>query len=298
RQEALRRYLIAARADDPRAALQTATGMDLAAFTAELRRHIRGNQITYRQMNRPEGWTLPAVAVTTLPASANALMNFEAAMRIGIDEGKGPEYLQQIRTAAARFAGDPFAQRILAHAELLYGDPAVADRLLDGLLQASPADAELMYFKGMRYLTTAEREEATDEARAADLVLARQWFTRAHRADDNNYQTLFRFAQSLRRDREYVSENTANVMMLAHQLAPQVSTITMNAAALLMNRREYADAIALVRPLSADPHNASLAHAARQLIEHAEASAEGRRPNRAQPSTPSANASTEARPGS
>jgi hypothetical protein len=297
RQDALRRYLVAARNGDPRDALQTATGLDVTAFTAELRRHIRGNQISYRQMNRPEGWTPAAVTVTTLPASADGLMLYAAALRIGIDEGKGPEYLQQIRGAAARHASDPFAQRILAHAELLYGDSAVADRLLDGLLQASPADAELMYLKGMRYLTASEREDASDEARAADSRLARDWFTRAHRADGDNYQTLFRFAQSLRGEDEYVSENTANVMMLAHQLAPQVAEITMNAAALLMNRGEYADAIALARPLSADPHNASLARAARQMIEHAQTRGAGVRPSPARPASAD-NAPEDSRPAS
>jgi hypothetical protein len=286
RQASLRRYLDAARRGEPRDALLTATGMDVTAFTAEMRRVVRGNQITYRQMDRPGDWTAPAVTVTVLPASADAMLIYAAALRIGIADGKGPDYLQRIRSAAARYPSDPLAQRVLAHAELLYGDAAAADRMLDGLLQAAPGDAELMYLKGMRYLTSAERAGASDEARAADRRLARQWFTRAHGADENNYQTLFRYAQSLRGERDYVSENTENVLLLSHQLAPQVATITMNAAAMLMSRRKYAEAAALVRPLSVDPHNASLARAARQLMEHAQTQAEGRRPDPPAQGTP------------
>ena len=70
-------------------------------------------------------------------------------------------------------------------------------------------------------------------------------------------------------EREFGSENTANVLLLAHQLAPQVSEITMNAARLLISRREYDDAKALLRPLAADPHNAGLAEAARRMMEQA-----------------------------
>lgn len=264
RQAALLRYLAAARGGNPQGALQAATGLDPAAFTQELRRYIRGNQIRFRQMDRVAA-APPAITVTTLPAAAEELMVYQAALAIGVDEGKGPDYLQRIRAAAARHAGDPFAQRVLAHAELLYGDRAAADRLLDALLAASPGDAGLMYLKGMRHLIASEQAEDGE----ADARAARTWFTRAHRADGNQFQSLLRFAQALRGQPNYVSENTANVLLLAHQLAPQVATVTMNAASMLMARGDYAGAAALVAPLAADPHNAGLARAARQLIERA-----------------------------
>jgi hypothetical protein len=268
RQAMLSRYLVAARHDN-RGALQAAMGMDVAAFTAELRRYIGHGQIDYRRMTRPEGETPPPVTVTTLPPGASDLMLYDAALLIGIDDAQGQDYLARIRAAAARHVGDPFAQRVLAHAELLYGDAAAADRLLDPLIAASPHDAELLYLKGMRYLVAAEHEDDG----AADARTARTWFSRAHQADENNYQTLFRYAQSLRRDREYVSENNLNVLLLAHQLAPQVADITMNAAALLIGRGDYALAVPLLRPLAGDPHNAGLAQAAQQMIDRAVAGA-------------------------
>jgi hypothetical protein len=231
-------------------------------------------------MERNPGETPPAVTVTTMPASANDLMLYEATLRIGMSEEKGREYLPRIRAAAARHEGDPFAQRVLAHAELLYGDAAVADRLLDGLLAASPSDAELMYLKGMRFLTAAERGEWDGNARTA-----RTWFSRAHRADANHYQTLLRYAESMHRERDYVSENSSNILLLAHDLAPQVSAITINAASLLMARGEYVQAAVLLRPLAADPHNPGLALAARQMLEAALA---GRPPERARRQRPPA----------
>lgn len=91
----------------------------------------------------------------------------------------------------------------------------------------------------------------------------------------------------MRRERNYVSENSSNILMLAHDLAPQVPAITMNAAALLMVRGEFAQAAALLRPLAADPHNAGLAQSARQLLQDALA---GRRPGGRRPPDPPAEA--------
>jgi hypothetical protein len=179
--------------------------------------------------------------------------------------------VQAIRAVAQRNADDPFARRVLAHAEAVYGDAAAADRLLDALIADSPNDAELLYLKGMRHLRAAEEGEDWDgEARAA-----RPWFVRAHRADANHFQTLYRYAQSLRSEQEFVSENTANVLLLAHQLAPQVTEIRMNAAAVVIGRGDVELAETLLGPLAADPHDRGLADAARQMIEQARGHAPG-----------------------
>lgn len=268
RQQALGRYLVAARSGEPAAALQTATGMDSAAFGQALRHYSRGS-IVYRRMTRPENEPAPQVTVTIMSPGTGDLILYEGALRIGIQSGREADYLQRIRASAARYPDDPFARRVLAHAELLYGDAAVADRLLDALLATTPGDAQLMYLKGLRYLTAAENGDDFDR----DARLARPWFSRAHRADANHFQTLLRYAQSLRTEPNYVSENTSNVLLLAYQLAPQVAGTRMNAAVMLMNLGEYDDAIGLLQPVSVDPHNASLAANARQLIEQARAAA-------------------------
>ena len=264
RQAALRRYLVAARTGD-RAALEQATGLTAERLNDELRRYIRGGQIRYRRLTLEEAQAPPPITMNRLPAAANDMMLFEAALRIGLSDEEAASSLPRIRTAAARHPGDPFAQRVLAHAEALHGDGAAADRLLDPLIAAAPGDAELMYYKGLRHLRAAR--ESDDESRHG--AAARTWFTRAHRADENHFQTLYRYAEAMRGQPGYVSENTENVLLLANQLAPQVAEITMNAAIMLINRRKYAEAEALLRPLSVDPHNSGLAEAAKELIERA-----------------------------
>jgi len=265
RQTMLARYLVAVRGDNPQNAIQAATGMDAAAFGREVSRYVGSGHVDYGRMPRPANEVPPPVSVTTLPRGANNLMLYDAALRTGVGEERGRLLLPRIRAAAARHEGDPFAQRVLAHAEALFGDAAAADRVLDALLSASPIDAELLYLKGMRYLVVAEHEEAWQ----ADAAEARRWFGRAHQADANHFQTLARYAQTLRRDRGFVSDNNIEVMLLAHQLAPQVAEITLNAASMLIAHRDNGIAITLLRPLASDPHDSGLAQAARQMIEQA-----------------------------
>lgn len=266
RQAVLSRLLAAQHGGNPVEELRSATGLTPDAMTRALRSYISGGVIRYRQMERAPAAAPPVVAITMLPRSAQDLIIYEAALRLGVSDQNGPTYLQRIRTIAARYPDDPLAMRVLADIELHFGDGAAADRLLDRLLVATPNDAELLYLKGMRWLIAAESDNPPEGAGAT----ARQWFGRAQRADQNHWQTFFRYAQSLRGEPAFRSENTRNALLLAHQLAPQVNSITINAASLLMSRREYGYAIALLRPLVGNPHDARLASIARQMVEQAE----------------------------
>jgi Flp pilus assembly protein TadD len=264
RQAALRRYLNAVRTSDPIAALQTATGMNLEQFTRELRTYIGRGSLMYRRMERAEP-VPPPVTVTVLPATADDLILHQAALRIGLWRDDPAARLQRIRTAAARHPNDPYARRVLAHAEALHGDRAAALKLLEPLQEQSPNDAELMYLRGRLHLENAEQGDEWD----TEAALARTWFGRAHKLDPNHFQTLYRYAQSQRKGRESISENTVNTLLLAQQLAPQVTEIRMNAAGLLIARGDLDLAADLLAPVIADPHDQALAAAARKMLESA-----------------------------
>ncbi|HTU11078.1 MAG TPA: hypothetical protein VMG08_09290 [Allosphingosinicella sp.] len=272
RQQALRRLLAAQRRlSDPAQALMVAMSMTPQQLNDELRRYIRGGSIAYRQMERASNATPPRVTITTLPASAADMILVEGALRIGIpDENRQPTLLR-VRAAAARYPGDPLAARVLAHLELLYGDPAAADRLLDPLIQAQPRNAELLYLKGLRWLTAANSDNPPEGAEAQ----ARQWLERARAADDTHFQTLYRLAESRRGDDDYVSESTGELLTRAHRLAPQVPNVTFNAASMLISLRRYDEAIAILRPLALSPHEEGLSQAALQLMGQAAARRDG-----------------------
>jgi hypothetical protein len=262
RQALLRRYLAAAREGNPAAAIEAATRMDPERLTRELRNYIRGRRLAYRRIGQAPA-APPPIAITRLPDVADTLMLHHASLRLGLPDEDDADTLHAIRTAAARHGDDPFARRVLAHAEAIYGDAVAADRLLDALIAETPEDVETLYLKGMRHLRAAkEGDDWESQAREA-----RRWFARAHRADGNHFQTLYRYAESLRSEREFVSDNTTNVLLLAQQLAPQVTEIRMNAAMQALGRNDRELVEFLLRPLAADPHNSGLADAARRMME-------------------------------
>jgi hypothetical protein len=261
---ALRRYFGAVlRGADRRDAFETQTGFTPEQFESELRQYISHRRVDSRRFQRGSVDAPPPVAVTRLPRAARDLLLYEAALRIGLPADRQETYLAAIRNAAARHPADPFAQQVLAHAEAVYGDPAAAERLLDGLLAATRGDAQLLYLRGMRHYTAAENWEDS----AGEMRIARQWFVRAHQADENHFPTLYRYAHSLRRDASYTSENTANVLLLAHDLAPQVVEISVLAADVLMRRQDYHQAEAVLTPLATHPHDSKLAEWASEQIE-------------------------------
>ena len=268
RQQALIRYLQASREGNAAETLQTATGMTPEQLHRELRSYVHGARISYSRLTLGEPQTPIQATITALPASANDLLLHEASLRVGVPDEYRTPHLEHVRAAAARHGEDPYARRVRAHAEILLGDRTAAAPLLDALLAAAPADAELMYLEGLMHLGNSENAEDGEEGEA-EATEARRWFTRAHNSDRNHFQTLYRYSQSLRFDQRYVSENTANVLLLAHQLAPQVTEITLNAAGLLIARRDFEGAELLLRPLASDPHNTELAELAQQMIDRA-----------------------------
>jgi hypothetical protein len=263
RRDALNAYLRAyARGEDMRAAFESASGTTAAAIEAELRRYARSDlgfiRIVRASAARPHN-----IQISSLPASLERLLLMDAAVQMGLDEEDSPRaFVGRIRADAARHPNDPFAQRVLARAEAMYGDPAVAERILTSLLQAAPNDAELLYLMAVRHSKTG-----TPEARE----IAQQWFARAHRANPNHYPTLYAYALSLAETDERYSENTANILLLAHELAPQVPEISINAAYLLMNREQYDDAAALLAPVANDRHRPRESEAAKALLQRARA---------------------------
>lgn len=266
RRAKLVRYLAAvARGDDSAASFERETGMTIAQMDSELSNYIRGRRITFHRAARAAS-APPTVTITRLPASADDLLLLDAAARLDLEESRRATILRRIRDAAlVAWSDDVYAKRVRARAEALFGDGAAADVLLQELLADAPGDSELLYLNGMRHLVAARA--GIDSA--ANFRAAQQWFARAHRADPNHFPTLYHYAESLRNEPHYVSDNTLNILLLARELAPQVSEITLTAAHLMMSRGAFEDAEALLAPLASDVHRGSMALTARALLEAA-----------------------------
>jgi hypothetical protein len=254
-------YLAAlSRAEDPRRAFAASFGIEPAELQTRLKRYAFGG-LTFLRMPRPSLSSPPAVTVEQLPPSADDLLLLQASLVV--EPARNPEALSRIRRAAAKHS-DPFAERVLAQAEALYGDPAIADRLMDRLLVSNPKDAELMYFRGMRYLRAAGA--APPPERAALRRQARSWFSRAHATDGTRFQTLYRYVETFDGEPGAATENNAEALLLAHKLAPQVPEVRLVAARVLIDLGDVELAEKLLLPMVGTAHEGPLTNTARELL--------------------------------
>lgn len=253
---------------DGLAAYQQAFGEPVSTLEPKLKTYVRGS-IPYLTSQSALSNDIP-VRVEPLASSANTLLLPSVRIALGRSFGDSTEemlarsqFMTDIRAKAAQFPNDAFAKHVLADAETTYGDPAAAIALL-GDRQALSGDARGLYIAGRARLEVAKRQPANA---AALIQEARRMLGDAHRLDGSHYPTLYRYGLTF--SGEPLTENTLNVMLLAHQLAPQVAEIRFTAAQMVLFRGENAEAIALLEPLANDPHDSSYANVARALIAQA-----------------------------
>lgn len=259
RQPQLTAYLTAlGRRTDPRTAFREAFGMEPAAMERELRAYLSTS--TYSRYRRASASTPPPVTVTRVGVP-DAVILTDAALHMP-PRRDGTPLLERVRRAA-NGRTDLFTRRTLAAAEIQYGDRARGVDILTDLLRQAPADAELLYLRGMAELARVDDPGADP---VAVRRAARALFGRAHQADESHFQTLYRYAQSMGEDEGRPSDNTMNVLLLARSLAPQVDEIALNTALALLAREEYPPAEALLIPLAASPHANPMTRSAGLLL--------------------------------
>jgi hypothetical protein len=251
-------------------AFQEGFGVTSAEMQATLRQYLRGNPNAIA-LTRPAATAAPEMRVTALPPSSQRLLPMLARLTSGaVRDEDSAEVLARVRQFAGSEPSDTFARFTLARAEIRLGSPEVARTLLEPFVTANPEDRDGLYLMGLAYLRDAR--DAEGEARRSLLAEARRYLGRGFRADGNHVPTLVRYAETY--DGESMSETTyqnyVNVLLLAHQLAPQVDEISLNAANVLLGAHRAREAIPILRALAYDPHAGSGAETAQRLLAEAE----------------------------
>lgn len=250
-----------ANGDNPVDAMTKATGMNPQALDKAMRFYYAGAS-HYREIDRSKR-AKPQVAVTTLPASAELMLE-DLDVRTGVPDSAKADLLATIRAKAPRYAGDAFAELALARAEIVLGDPSVGAAMLKKRLVANPNDVDALTLEAQRLMKagdadTAKRQALYDEAGA---LLAR-----AFQLDPTRYQTLFAFTRTRVLDPRYPSDNALQALLMSFKLAPQVADIRLETARGLIIRGKKAEAAALLTILANSPHGGDSAKAAKAMLD-------------------------------
>jgi hypothetical protein len=233
--------------------------MESTKFQTELRRYLSERKMTMTSYTRSPK-TAAEVRITRLPESADPMLLYLTSLEFGLPRDKRSGAVNIVRAAAARFPGDPLAERTLAYAEMRYGDRTQGIAMLDKLMAANPADATLLRWRG-----DAEwpREGAID---AAAGKVARKHYALAFRADPNDWRTLYRYAMVEDPYVRPLAPGTLDVLLRAQNLAPQVSEIRLATAVALVRADRLADAGKVLEPIANTGHNGDFADAADDML--------------------------------
>jgi hypothetical protein len=264
RQASLHNYLLdVGSGGDPVAALQEHTGLTPDQLESALRGYMRG-RIPYSRVTHP----FPEIPVTVerMPASADDLLLVN--QRLKIPAALPDDLLEDIRALADRRPQDPFARLVRGRAEILHGDPAAGEAVLEALLEEDPDNVE-----ALQLLAVSRMNAASDHPDGYDAAMGemRAFLQRAYDADDANYLTFLLIAENRIGQPNYPTENDLMAWQLSYTIAPQLVQARFGLAQALMAHDRNAEAIALLLPLANDPHNPQNADAVRSLIERAEA---------------------------
>lgn len=252
--------------EPPLTAFTTHVDPSFDALGRKLRLYaVNGRGLTYSQFRRPPR-PPAAVTIRALPPSARKLLLLIAAMEFqGSSVADRPAALAKVRAAAAGFPGDALAERALAQAELLFGEPGAADARLDSLIAATPDDPTLLRWKAESLLWrpgVVERERK---------VAARKLLVRAVKIDATDWRAMHDYLHTFDLEHTTLSDNLYQVMLRAYELAPQVDGLAIDMAAALVQKGEYATAARVLAALAFSPHEGPMSRWAQRLRARAEA---------------------------
>lgn len=238
-------------------AFRTHIDSDLPGFQQKLRRYL--NDTTFSRMPR-SGEAPAAIKVVPLSPASDALLMRLVTLEHGASESRTEAAMADLKARAAATPDDPLALRSLALAELQGGNRAEARAMLDKLLLTSPDDPDLLRWRAQ-----------ASSAGAEGFSEARRYLTRAFAAAPNDWRTLHAYARLFQPARRPLPTHALDVLLRAHELAPQVTEVVLDTAVALAQAGRLPEAATVLEPLAWSPHGGQAAELAEKLLVKARA---------------------------
>lgn len=196
----------------------------------------------YNVINGSELHTGP-IAVRPLAPGEVAVMPALIASKRGVDDKTAPTVAALAERLAAPFPNDAAAQNELAEAEYDAKNYAAAEAAADRALEADPKSVHALLYKGMAQQAVLVRDKITDDAR---WTAVRRWYLAANKVDTEAPEPLVQFYDSFLAQKQKPTDNAANGLLYAYELAPYDPQLRLRAAQVLIGSdHEKAARIAL-----------------------------------------------------
>ena len=256
--EKLKLYLQAvAKGEHPAEAFTRHVNEDLLGFQLKLQKYLFRREMRYSIFKRAKA--VPAqVKISNLSPAADDLLLLLLALRmpLGDDQTKA-RAKEMVEKAAARHVDDPLATRTLALLALRLGDRERAAALFDQLLKVAPEDSDLLYW---RALSVAPDDEAS-------RAEARRYLVRAFKANPEDWRTLRAYAVLQGSRNKPLAENDFNVLSLAWEIAPQVTSVAFDMTTAAVHSGDMALAAKVLAPVANGPRDLPSRTLARELFQ-------------------------------
>jgi len=249
--------------EDALAAFESATGIAVDKLNDELRSY----RTTMFASKLPNS-ALPSVdvRVTTL-APADAEAEFDAmVVRVQPDAEVGKGALVRLQQNVERSGGEHAPdemRRALAYAEIRYGDPDRALKILAPWAARDDAPFEANRLLGWAWQAEAARSEGGDRTQALDQ--ARAFLIKAYKQRRNDAPTLYQLARVLQTKGTSVS--LSNAAEAASVLEPQSSEFAQLAAAVHLEAGHRDKAVRPLQALASNPHGGEDTERARAALQ-------------------------------
>lgn len=233
---------------------------DLAKLDKDLDKY-RSGRLTYYKLDMPAS-DAPEPAIEQLDAVEAQLIPYRLMRRASDDAGAAVEPLALIAQANPN---SPVAWYEFARAATVAADDASDSKdkaalrqraadALDRVLALDPAHVRALLYKAEAQAEHLHVIGNHDPARWREVgTLLR----RANAGNPNDPLVLYQWFRNFELRREAPPQNARDALARAFQLAPDVPDIRVAYAFDLARHDDFASALAVVRPIAFDPHNAA-----------------------------------------
>lgn len=174
------------------------------------------------------------------------------------------KWMASLRTKVARFATDPAAHIVKAHAECMAKDYASCQGSADRALALQSDHWEGALRKGQALLGLATTAPDADKKTA--FKDARTWLLKANAANPAAHEPLFHYYQSFREEGRRAPDSAVEALMQVVDTIPQIDAPRLMLAQEQIARSLYVDARRTLKPLAYSPHDSVEQQKAKGLL--------------------------------